>query len=246
MASWLSTGCNFDITPPTIARAMVTPIHHATRSLYSTPTSARPIHHNWDGSSYHWNTATTRQCRHCPSPLGLQHYPLSTSYSMSYSYKPPPTGTTQLVNFGAISNGEEYSSQMKVDSVFRQWLVEYGSDEDVNVTQICDGERLMGWAKASWFGEPSGWIIKLDLLSFRILAQVEAMASWLCGISVKSFDFTLCPILDVTSITCSSRTMPAPTLPEPPETFSSSTTSKSCHGLPSVQTCTHTWGDYRF
>ena len=128
-------------------------------------------------------------------------------------------------------------SQMKVDSVFRRWLVEYGSGEDVNVTQICDGERLMGLAKASSFGEPSRSIIKLDLLSFRILAQVEVMASRLWGISIKSFDFTFCPILDVTSITCFSRAMP---VPEPPGTFSSSTTSKLCYGLPSVYTCTHT------
>ena len=67
-------------------------------------------------------------------------------------------------------------------------------------------------SKASWFGEPSRLIIKLDLLSFRILAQVEVMVSRLCGISNKSFDFTLCPIVAVTSITCSIRTMPAPTL----------------------------------
>ena len=65
--------------------------------------------------------------------------------------------------------------------------------------------------KASWLGEPSGLIIKLDLLSFRILAQVEVMASRLCGISIKFFHFTLCPILAVTSITYSSRTKPAPT-----------------------------------
>ena len=36
---------------------------------------------------------------------------------------------------------------------------------------------------ASWCGEPSGSIIKLDLLSLKILAQVEIMASRLCGIS---------------------------------------------------------------
>ena len=113
MASGLSTVCNFDITPSTIARAMVTPIHHTTRSLYSSLTSATPIHHNWDGSSYHWNTATTNQCRHNPSPLGLQQYPLSTSCSRSYSYKPSPTGPTQLDNIGAISNGEEYSLRWK-------------------------------------------------------------------------------------------------------------------------------------
>ena len=36
----------------------------------------------------------------------------------------------------------------------------------------------------------SGSIVKLDLLSFRILAQVEVMASRLCGVSILSFDFT--------------------------------------------------------
>ena len=73
------------------------PSHHTTtRSLYSAPTSARPIHHNWYGSSYHWNTTTTHQCRHRPSPLGLQQYPLSASCSRSYSYKPSPTGTTAM------------------------------------------------------------------------------------------------------------------------------------------------------
>ena len=74
------------------------PSHHiTTRSLCSAPTSAIYIHHsNRDDASYHWNTATTNQCRHRPSPLGLKQYPLSTSCSRSYSYKPPPTGTTAM------------------------------------------------------------------------------------------------------------------------------------------------------
>ena len=41
-----------------------------------------------------------------------------------------------------------------------------------------------GMSKASLFGEPLGSIIKLDLLSFRTLAQVEVMASRLCCISI--------------------------------------------------------------
>ena len=41
----------------------------------------------------------------------------------------------QLVNIGAISNGEESSSQMKVGSVFRQRMAQYGSsEEEVNIT----------------------------------------------------------------------------------------------------------------
>ena len=40
----------------------------------------------------------------------------------------------QLVNIGAISNGEETSSQMKVSSVFRRRMAEYGSGEEVNDT----------------------------------------------------------------------------------------------------------------
>ena len=57
---------------------------------------------------------------------------------------------------------------------------------------MCDGEtHEVG--KLSWFGEPSESIIKLDLLSFRILAQVEVMASRLCGILIKSFDFIFWP-----------------------------------------------------
>ena len=59
--------------------------------------------------------------------------------------------------------------------------------------------------KASWFGEPSE-SIKAGPVIFQILAQVEVMASRLCGISIKSFDVTLCAILAVTSITCSSMT----------------------------------------
>ena len=93
---------------------------------------------------------------------------------------------------------------------------------------MCDGERLMGWAKHYGLGSRRS-VIKLDLLSFRILTQVEVMASRLCSISIKSFDFILCSILASTSITGSSRTRP-----EPPWTFSSSTTSESCHDLPSV------------
>ena len=65
----------------------------------------------------------------------------------------------------------------------------------------------MRMGKTSWFGEPSGSILKLVLLSFIIYAQV--VASQLYGITVKSFHFTLCPILAVTSFTCSSRAMPA-------------------------------------
>ena len=97
---------------------------------------------------------------------------------------------------------------MKVGSVFRRWIAKYGSgEEEVNVTQMHVLWRLMGgggggWMdKASWFGEPSGSFIKLNLLSFRILAQVEVMASRLCGISIKSFDFTLCPILGLSPVT---------------------------------------------
>ena len=43
----------------------------------------------------------------------------------------------QLVNIGAISHGEESSSRMKVGSVFRRRMAEYGSgEEEVNVTQM--------------------------------------------------------------------------------------------------------------
>ena len=97
-------------------------------------------------------------------------------------------------------------------------------------TDTCVMERdSWGGQSIMVLGEPSGSVIKLDLLSFRILTQVEVMASRLCSISIKSFDFILCSILASTSITGSSRTRP-----EPPWTFSSSTTSESCHDLPSV------------
>ena len=81
-------------------------------------------------------------------------------------------------------------------------------------------------------GKPSGSIIKLNLLFFRILVQVEVMASRVCGISINSFDFTLCPVWPSPASHVPAGT--APTLPEPPETFYSSTTSESCHGLHSV------------
>ena len=187
----------------------------------------------------------THQCRHCPSPLGLQQYQLSTSCMRSYSYKQSPRGTT------AVGHS---SSKLPLSAMEKSLLLRWKSVLYFNCGWqgtglakkrwmlhrcMCDGERPYGMGKASWFGEPSGSIIKVDLLSFRILTQVEVMASRLCGISIKSFDFTLCPILVVTSITFSSITMPAPTLPEPPGPFSSRTTSESCHGLPSVQIWNH-------
>ena len=46
----------------------------------------------------------------------------------------------------------------------------------------------MGWAKHNDLGSHR------DGSSFRILALVEVMAPWFCDISIKSFDFTLCPI----------------------------------------------------
>ena len=106
---------------------------------------------------------------------------------------------------------------------YQQWRRVLFSDESRFCISTADG-RVRVWrrrgdgethgvGKASWFWETSGSIIKLDLLSFIILAQVEVTASRLCDISIKSFDFTLFPILAVTSITCSRRTMLAPILP---------------------------------
>ena len=114
----------------------------------------------------------------------------------------------QTVTMSAISNGEESSSQMKVGSVLRRRMAEYG------------------YADACVMAESHGMGIGID-----------HKAGPVRYISITSFDFTLCSILAVTSITCSSRTMPAPSLPEPAGTFSSSTTSESCHGLPSVRIC---------
>ena len=227
LMSGLSTVCNIDITPPTaptIAHALVVP--------------ESPHHNKWDGSSNHWNTATTHQCWHHLSPIiHCQHPargPILTNVTDRYDCNWP-----QLVNISTISNGEESSSQIKVSSLFRWQMAEYWSGvEGVNVMQMHVWWReTCGVGKASWFGEPSGSVIKPDLLSLRILAQVEVKASRLCSISVKSFNFTLCPISAVTSIACSSRTVPTPTLPEPPGTFSSSTTSESSHDLSSVRIC---------
>ena len=124
------TVCNIDIIAPTSS----TSHHTTTRLLYSAPTFARPVHHdNSDGSSYHWNTATTHQCRHRPSPLGLQQYPLSMSCSRSCYYKPTLTGTTAM---GHISSTLALSA-MEKSSVFRRRMAEYGSgEEEVNVTQM--------------------------------------------------------------------------------------------------------------
>ena len=62
-----------------------------------------------------------------------------------------------------------------------------------------DGQGIMVWG-AIGISNKAGSVI------FQILAQVEVMASRLWGISINSFDVILCPILAVTSITCSSRT----------------------------------------
>ena len=56
---------------------------------------------------------------------------LQTVTDMNDCYAP------QLINNGAISNGIETSSQMKVGSVFRRRMSEYGSGEqEVNVMRI--------------------------------------------------------------------------------------------------------------
>ena len=100
-----------------------------------------------------WNTEMSHQCRHRPSPLGLQQYPLSMFCWRSYSYKPSPnrpsTWTISSSTLGASSNGEESSSQMKVCSVFqRRWLSMGLVKKRWTLHKcICDGERLMGWTK---------------------------------------------------------------------------------------------------
>ena len=110
LTSGLSTVFNIDITPPTIACAVVileSP-HHDMIALFCA-TSARPIHHNnWDSSSYNWNTATTHQCWHRPLPLGLQQYSLSTTARGPILTNHHWQERLQwLVNIGAISHGEE-------------------------------------------------------------------------------------------------------------------------------------------
>ena len=76
---------------------------------------------------------------------------------------------------------------LTVDGRVRVWR---RKDEHFAVHVWC--RETNGVGKASWFGEPLGSVIKLDLSSFRILSQVKVMASQLCSISIKSFDFTLC------------------------------------------------------
>ena len=74
-----------------------------------------------------WNTATTHQCRHHLSPLGLQQCSLSTSCLRSYSYN---YNGLQIVNIGTISIGEDSSSHMKVGFVFRLQIADYGSGKE--------------------------------------------------------------------------------------------------------------------
>ena len=184
-------------------------------------TNNRPRSGRQHTTTFRANICKTQQLRR---PIGADTVSRRLSMSSSRSYR-NDCNVPQLVNFGAISNGEKSSCHLKVGSVFRRRMAEYRSGKKVvNVTQMnVSWRETRGVGKASLFEEPSDSIIKLDLLSFRILAQVEVMASRFYGISFKSFDFTLCPILAVTSITCSNRSMPTPTLPEPPGTFSSST-----------------------
>ena len=103
---------------------------------------------------------------------------MSTSCSGTYSYKLSPTRTTAMGR--CRLRMAEYETRRRGD----------------RFADACVTER-----DTSWVGEPSESIIKLDLLSFRILSQVEVMTSRLCGILIKSFDFILCPIFAVTSIT---------------------------------------------
>ena len=110
--------------------------------IYTIPPT-KPIQHNkWDGPSYHWNTAMTHQCRHRPSPLGLQQYPLSTSCSRSYSYKSSPTGTT------AVGHS---SSTLALSAMEKSPLLRWKS-----VLYFDGGWQSTGLAKKRWWRETHG------------------------------------------------------------------------------------------
>ena len=71
--------------------------------------------------------------------------------------------------------------------IYRRRMAEYwAGKEGERFADACVMKQTHGVGKSSWFGEPSGSVIKLDLLSFRILAQVEVMVSQLCGISINA------------------------------------------------------------
>ena len=147
LTSGLSTVCNIDITPPTaptIARAVVIPElpHQDMIALFCVNIC---------------KIDSSQQLRRLVIPLEHSNDPSVPTPSVA-AWPPTISDTDrnncnepQLVNIGAISNGEESSAQLKVDSVFQRRMAEYGSsEEEMNVTQ------MHGVGKASWFGEPSG------------------------------------------------------------------------------------------
>ena len=100
-------------------------------------------------------TADTARCR-LASTISIVDVLLEVLFLQTVTDRIDCSGP-QLVNIGAISNGEESSFQMKVGSVLRRRMAENGSgEEEVNVTQMHvwwrETHRV---SKASWFGEPS-------------------------------------------------------------------------------------------
>ena len=120
-------------------------------------------------------------------------------------------------------------------SIDKQLLIAYTLTwvEDAD-RSMCDGEKCMWWAKHHGLG-----VIRINHKAGPVIFQNFGPDR---GNGVTALRYInqvlrlhIVPILAVTSSICSSRTMPAPSLPEPRETFSSSTTSKLCHDLLSIQ-----------
>ena len=195
-----------------------------TRSLYSAPTSETQIHHNnWDGSSI------VIQQRPISADTVCRRLASNNIHCRRPAWGPILRNRHQQDRLQWVT-GRQHWRYQQWRRVLR-WMAEYESGEkELRVTQIHvwrretfgGGQSIMVWG-AIGINHKAGLVIS------------QNMASRHCGISIKSFDFILYPILTVTRCTCSSRTKHVPTLPESSVTLSSSTKSKSCHGLPSVR-----------
>ena len=209
LTSGLSTVCNISITlpfPPTIARAGSSPSHDPRQNRFILRQhlqdgSPQPL--KWHVPPLEHSNNTVR--RRLASNSIFIHVIFEVVFLHTVTDRTDCNGP-QVVNIGAIGKCRRLSSQMKVGSVFRRRMAEYGSgEEEVKVMQMHYGDRPMGGQNIIGWGtigiiNKAGHVIVLNIGPGRGN-----------DVTIKFFEFTLYPILAVISITCSSRIKPART-----------------------------------